>query len=359
MLDMPRPRPLYTQREVSRHGKVVWYFRKGKGERIRLDGAFGTSEFAASYQCALTGFPEPAKAKAPKSSLRWLVDRYLESGRFSLLAEETQEGRRRILLSVCETGGNLDFRSITDKDIRAGMIRREATPAAAHNYVRMMRAVFAFAVDNDWMGSNPAAAVASVEPKTNGHHTWTVEEVEQYLAVHKLGTQARLAIDVLLYTGFRRGDAVLFGKQHVRNGVVQYRATKNGAEVIFPLLAPLAESISATPTGDLVFLCTSKRQPWAKESFGAWFAEQCIAAGVEGRAHGLRKAGATFAAENGANALQLAAMFGWRDSRMAEVYIRKANRMALAEQAANRLSPHLRSGAGATAENAVKSMAEK
>jgi hypothetical protein len=37
---------------------------------------------------------------------------------------------------------------------------------------------------------------------------------------------------------------------------------------------------------------------WAKESFGNWFRGACQAAGVPGSAHGLRKAGATRAAEH-------------------------------------------------------------
>ncbi len=359
MLDMPRPRPPFVQREISRHGKTVWYFRKGKGKRLRLDGQFGTQEWRDSYDAALRGSPVPRKASAGKTSLRWLVDRYLESGRFSKLADETQEMRRRILLSVCTTGGDLNFRTITDRDIRAGKMRREATPAAAHNYVRVMRSLFDFALDSDWITENPAAKVKTVEPKTDGHHTWTVDEVLQYQERHPLGTQARLALDVLLYTGFRRGDAVKLGKQHIRNGVITYRATKNSLEVYPPVLGPLAESIAATRTGDLVLLCTTQGKPWVKESFGAWFAEQCIAAGVPGRAHGLRKAGATFAAENGANTLQLMALFGWSNTRMAEIYVRKASRKLLAEQAANALSPHLGSGAGVSAENATKSRAEK
>ena len=43
----------------------------------------------------------------------------------------------------------------------------------------------------------------------------------------------------------------------------------------------------------------------AKESFGNWFREACKAAGVPGSAHGLRKAGATLAAENGATTTEL------------------------------------------------------
>lgn len=47
-------------------------------------------------------------------------------------------------------------------------------------------------------------------------------------------------------------------------------------------------------------------------------------------AHGLRKAGATFAAENGATDSQLKAMFGWRSAKMAAHYTRKAEQKKLA-----------------------------
>lgn len=42
------------------------------------------------------------------------------------------------------------------------------------------------------------------------------------------------------------------------------------------------------------------------------FELRCIEADVPGRAHGLRKAGATIAPESGATAHQLKVTFGWR-----------------------------------------------
>jgi len=48
---------------------------------------------------------------------------------------------------------------------------------------------------------------------------------------------------------------------------------------------------------------------------------------------GLRKAGATLAAENGATERQLMAMFGWRTSAMAQHYTRPAERKRLAQAA--------------------------
>ncbi|MGB6795116.1 MAG: integrase, partial [Xanthobacteraceae bacterium] len=35
---MPRPRPPHLHREVTRHGRVVWFVRIDKGPRIRIRG---------------------------------------------------------------------------------------------------------------------------------------------------------------------------------------------------------------------------------------------------------------------------------------------------------------------------------
>jgi len=39
---MSRPRPPYLLKQVTRHGRVVWYVRRGKGPRIRIRGEYGT-----------------------------------------------------------------------------------------------------------------------------------------------------------------------------------------------------------------------------------------------------------------------------------------------------------------------------
>jgi integrase len=54
-------------------------------------------------------------------------------------------------------------------------------------------------------------------------------------------------------------------------------------------------------------------------------------------AHGLRKAGATIAANNGATSRQLMAIFGWYTLKEAERYTRKADQERLAESAMHML----------------------
>ena len=82
-----------------------------------------------------------------------------------------------------------------------------------------------------------------------------------------------------------------------------------------------------TQAGDLTLLLTERGTPFASPaSFGNWFRKQCVAAGVPGRAHGLRKAGAVLTAERGATVHQMMAMFGWTSEDMAIHYTRTASR---------------------------------
>ncbi len=144
-----------------------------------------------------------------------------------------------------------------------------------------------------------------------------------------------------LYTGLARGDVVRLGRQHVKDGVITFRMEKKrGVGVVYPPVLPVLEAtIAAAKTGDLTFLVSEDGTPYTKESFGNWFRDACVAAGVPGRAHGLRKAAATRCAEKGATLPQLMALFGWGTEKMAIKYIRKANRKLLAAQAAAALAP--------------------
>ena len=58
---------------------------------------------------------------------------------------------------------------------------------------------------------------------------------------------------------------------------------------------------------------------------------------MPGAAHGLRKAGATRAAENGATTAQLRAMFGWTNDAMPAHYTRTADRGRLAKEGMTKL----------------------
>jgi integrase len=172
---------------------------------------------------------------------------------------------------------------------------------------------------------------------TEGFHTWAEDEVERFEARWPIGTRERLAFAILLYTGLRRGDAAALGRQHVRDGVITLRTEKTDAVVQIPILPALAEVMAVSKTGTLAFIATQSGVPMTKKGFGNWFKDACRAAGVPGTAHGLRKAGATRAANNGATEAELEAIFGWRGGHMASLSTRAANRARLAKSAMGKL----------------------
>ncbi|MBS7702665.1 tyrosine-type recombinase/integrase [Chelatococcus asaccharovorans] len=185
--------------------------------------------------------------------------------------------------------------------------------------------MFAFGVNNDYCDRNPAKDVPYIKTGSEGFHSWSLDEVEAFEKRHPVGTKARLALALLLYTAQRRSDVVLFGKQHVQDGWLVFTQVKNRVRapvrLEIPIVAPRQSIIDASPVGDLTFLVTEFNRGFTANGFGNWFRDRCDEAGLpQCSAHGLRKAGATIAAENGATERQLMAIFGWSTiGKLAEI----------------------------------------
>jgi integrase len=337
---MPRPRPPHLQRRVTRHGKVAWYVRIGRGPLIRIRSEFGTPEFDAEYQAAVSDASRPKRGAPATGTLAWLAERYRETTAWTTLSAATRRQRENIFKHVLESAGQQPFAKITTATILAGRERQSATPAQARNFLDAMRGLFRWALNARLVKTNPTAGVQNPKrQKGDGFRPWTEEDVAAYQRRWPIGTRQRVWLDVLLYSGLRRGDAVRLGRQHVRDGVAQLKTEKSRStvEVTLPILPVLAETLAAGPCGDLAFICGERGEPLTKESFGNLFRAACKAAGVPGSAHGVRKIAATTAANNGATVAQLNALFGWRGSAMASLYTEKADRRRLALDAIHKL----------------------
>jgi integrase len=338
-MDMPRQRPPHLVKQTTRHGKPVWYVRVGHGPRVRLKSPYGSPEFGADYQAAIRGEKAASEPRKPGAgTLRWLWNQHLNSSAWASLGRATQRQRINIMTRVLEDAGAMPLADMTRAHILDGRERRKATPSQANNFLNTMRSLFRWAKDSELVAADPTEDVKIVSrPRTGGFKVWSEDEIERFEAHWPIGTRERLALDLLLYTGLRRGDVVRLGRQHVRDGVFRIRTEKGGVEVVAPILPPLARSIEATKTGDLTYIIGERGRPMVKEAFGIWFRRACNAAGCPGSAHGLRKAGATRAAENGATVAQLRALFGWRDDQMPSLYTRSADTAKLAMKAASKL----------------------
>lgn len=343
MEDMPRPRLPHLNREVTRHGKVVWYVRVEHGPRIRLNEEYGTKRFFAEYQAALvTGAPaKKATVEHWRNSLGWLIKEFMRSGAWTAIGAETREQLSYQFERIEAAHGDKPFRAITPVNILAGQDARRAKPSDANKFVIAVRKLFDFAVSRGLVRKNPATGIKALPlpNRETGFHTWTEGEIAAYEARWPLGTRQRLALAIFLYAGLRVGDAARLGRQHVKDGTLTIRTAKTGEVVALPLLPPLAAAIAATPTGDLTFLVTARGEPFrSKRSLAVWFGRSCDAAGVPGSAHGLRKAAAVRCAEAGASETQLNAIFGWKEgSRESATYTRRASRAKVAQESAKLL----------------------
>jgi integrase len=339
---MPRPRPPHLHREITRHGKAVWYVRVGKGPRVRLHAEFGSPGFEAEYQAALTAAPRPRVKGAPAvGSLAWLTARYRETSLWASLSAATRKQRENIFVHTLARAGQEPVGRITTATIVAGRERRAHTPDQARHFLDAMRGLFRWALAAKLVKADPTAGVENpARKKGDGFIPWTEEHVAAYEKRWPIGTRQRVWLDVLLYTGLRRGDAVRFGRQHVRDGVGTIKTEKSGftVTVTLPILPVLAQTLEAGPCGDLTYVAGERGQPLTKESFGNLFRTACRAAGVPGSAHGVRKIAATRAANRGATVAQLEAIFGWSGGTMASHYTRSADRQRLAIEAMHKLA---------------------
>jgi integrase len=313
----------------------VWYVRIGKGPRIRIRAAFGTPEFDAEYQAAIAGLPvwQTAKDDRATGTLAWLVERYREVGAWTNLSLATRRQRENIFKQVLKTAGKQSIAKITTASIMAGRDRRQDTPA--RHFLDAMRGLFHWAVKAKLVASDPSVGVDNPpRPKTDGFAVWSDDDIAAYEKRWPIGTRQRVWLDVLVYTGLRRGDAVRFGRQHIRDGVGSIKTEKNDTPVRLPILPVLSKTLDAGPCGDLTFISGENGRPLTKESFGNLFRKACRAAGLRDRsAHGLLKAAATRAANAGATVPQLEAIFGWNGGTMAALYTRAADRRRLSLEA--------------------------
>jgi integrase len=347
----------YVYEDVDRHGNVRVYFWRGKGHpKIRIRASVGSAEFAAAYEAAAASVDRPS-AILPYNRLeqpiagtyRWLCVECIKSAEFRQLDPRTQRERRAILETTYEEttspGSDQIFamvpvREITPLAIRVLRDRKAHVPDGANNRLQALRRVFNWALQSDLKGVsiNPARNVPYLKRTGSGWHSWSIEEIQQFEKRHAIGTRARLALALLIYTGVRRSDVVRLGRQHVRAGWLRFTTAKNAArrpiKVEIPILPALQKVLDQSPVGDLTFLVTERGQPFTLNGFSNKMRQWCNEAELPHcSAHGLRKASASIAAENGATEDQLMAIFGWLRQAQAAHYTKGARRKTLAGDA--------------------------
>src|SRR5262249_10322487 len=241
---------------------------------------------------------------------------------------------RRTIERLCKDHGDRRAADLRRDHVVKLMSRLAGKPHAANTLRRALRNLMRHAIDIGIRGDDPTRDVKAIRVKSGGHHCWTDAEIAQFERCHPIGSRARLALALLLYTGQRRGDVIRMGGQHIRDGALYVKQEKTGVELIIPVHPNLAAIIAAAPRSHLTFVTTRQGGPFHGSAFSRWFRNECDKAGLPHcSAHGLRKAAARRLAEAGCTAHEIGAITGHASLTELVRYTRAVDQRRLAEAA--------------------------
>ncbi|WP_250152159.1 tyrosine-type recombinase/integrase [Ancylobacter radicis] len=281
---------------------------------------------------------EPGARRTKPGTIGDLIARYYRSPEFLGLADSTKRNYRRQLDGFKADHGDKRVAMLERQHIRAIIGAMDATPEAANGLLDRIKTLMAMALDEGMRRDNPTIGLRGFKVRTEGHHTWSEGEIAAFEKRHPIGTRARLAMALMLYTGQRRSDAITMGWQHVVEGRIRVRQQKTGAVLEIPIHEDLAAVLASLPRDNLTFLMTEQGRPFTAAGFGNAFRAYCDEAGLKHcSAHGLRKAAARRLAEAGSSNQQIKAVTGHRTEAEVSRYTKAAEQRTLADQVVQHL----------------------
>lgn len=326
----------YLQRHRGRDGKVRVYFRHPRLPRQALP-PIDDPAFWSAYHAAIAQIPkdEPKPIRGTGTFAR-LCEDWLKSNAFLSLKPSTQVGHRNIVLRMMrEDFATFHVSDFEPKHVRAIINRFSDRPASGNRWLRIFSILFRLAIEQDLIQIDPSRDVRRLKEKAEGARAWTNVEVAQFQAHWPLGSRARTAFALLLYTGQRRSDVVKIGPACIKEGMIAVTQQKTGTSLMVPILKDLALALAATSNVKAYYLeVTPGRKP-SSDSLGNLMKDWTLAAGLppDLSAHGLRKTAAQRLAEAGCTTHQIAAITGHKTLSEVERYTRSVDQRRLAKQA--------------------------
>ena len=341
-------RDKYTSLYTDSRGKERCVFRRnGVSRQLPHPSAPGYKE---AYQAALKGAANTPLERFEPRTIDDLVSRFYRSPAFLNGGADRQRTVRGIIESFRARYGKFKVDAFQFDDIERILIakakkrpsgkRTIGGKVASKALQKQLKRLFKLAVRLKWIQTNPADLADGVKQDKGGWHTWTEAEIAQYRKTHPVGTMARATLEIALWTWQRKADVSTFGPKHIIDGRIKYQQSKSGKVLWLPVAPQMTQAIEALPVRGLTtFLVTHYGKPFSKAGLGNKMREWCDAADLPNCSiHGLRKAGATRAADFvEATNQQLKAAGGWSNDSEVSTYTAGADQARLAELMMNRL----------------------
>lgn len=335
----------------DRHGKTRYRFRRKGWKSAYITAEPGTPAFHRAYAEILSGGPAPilpvqSTVKVAPKSLDDLASRMRSGIKWQKKAARTRlvQGRiiDRFLDRTDKKGRRYGERPVERvtvgwlDQILAGM---SDTPAAANVLRKVLSSLLDYAIKLEWRSDNPARLTDSYE-EGEGFHTWTEDEITAFRDRHKLGTMARLTLELALNTAARRCNVATLTRDDIQDGRIIVDHAKGNEETSVPMLPTTRAALEALPAAPIKHLVvTQYGKPFTVPGLGNRMRKWCDEAGLKHCSmHGLRKALARRIAESGGTDAEGMAVTGHKKAETFIGYRAKANRSRLADTALSNLA---------------------
>jgi integrase len=344
----------YIQHWTDDLGRKRYRFRRNGFPRAELPANSDPSspEFQAAYHAAMRGENGEhalamVSARGGSGSVKDAIEQYLNSATFHDYSRSTQDLRRPILRGFLKPGvGNLPLARMDRRYIER-WLETASTKGAKRTWFLAIKPFLMWAVESvHLIEADPTNGIKVKAKESEGHATWSNEQIEQFRSLHPIGSKARLAIELMLNLASRRGDAIALGRQNRKQvpklgDCLVYTQEKNRKRkpkhMVLPIDPEFTEALAACPgpATSLPFLTNEWGRPFTKKGFNAWFRKQVAAAGLPDTCvpHGLRKGSLRIMAEAECSPHELMAVGGHDSLREVMRYTNAYDRQRAAAEA--------------------------
>ncbi len=325
----------------DRHGKLRFYFRKGKGARTPLPSQPDSPEFETVYQAARAGQVAQKRERREgdkPGSIGALIRSYLRSEQYLSLRETSRPGYSSRMEMIRVTHGHRSVKGMKRELIVAGIMQPLAgKPGAALDTLKKLRILIGHAIAIGWLTHDPSLGIK--RPKTNEVRAWTDVEIAIFEKHWPVGSKQRLAFALHLFTGQRRSDVHRMTWADVSDEKILVVQQKTRRKLVVPLHSELNQILGATDRKHLTIINTEFGKPFTVDGYSQWLRDAITGAGLplDCQPHGLRKAAGRRLAEAGCSAHEIMSVLGHKTLAEAERYTRDADQGVLATAAMAKL----------------------
>ena len=194
---------------------------------------------------------------------------YFASPDFRTLKPSTQRAYRWIIERLCKEHGDKRAAELRRDHIVKLMAARAEKPGAANGLRMALRVLMKHAIDIGLRADDPTREVRAIRVRTEGHDSWTDEEIAQFDRTSRFSRPVGVRPFALYRAASRRCDPY-GGTAHPR-GLAARQTAKDRRRANHPSAPQSCRHHCSRASPTLTFVTTRHGGPFEGSSFSRWF----------------------------------------------------------------------------------------